>query len=405
MKKNVLIVALVLVLALVSCAEHECVWKEISATEPTCSAEGERVFKCEGCGATRTEKIEKLPHTFGEWQNADDFKTNTRECSVCHETETRDGIVVNPTNAQELINSVNTGKVYFTAGEYGDLSLTHSKKVSTVKERSSVEDVDINNLDENKLYEYYRQIEKLELIGESGVVVSGSIVCNSSHRYGSEGNTIIDPIRGTTITGIDGSYYSHLLIDGIVFKGFAFVSGGVAISSSFDDSYGKNIAVRDCIFSDESNTLEKAINFMTDNTDLYENISVISCEADGYKYGIYGQNINGVTIESCHLSNLGYNAIQLTGNNGVKGSVEISDNTIAETKGRAIRLTSNSGASISVEGNSFINSIDKDGQLMKAAPLTNCTYSFTGNTYNGESLSTEEGSESSWIVTIPTEEV
>mgnify|MGYP004508371633 CR=1 FL=1 len=79
MKKNVLFVVLMFVLVLVGCAEHEHSWKVVSASEPTCSVEGEKVFKCEGCGATRTEKIEKLAHSFGEWNG----ETQERTCSGC----------------------------------------------------------------------------------------------------------------------------------------------------------------------------------------------------------------------------------------------------------------------------------------------------------------------------------
>ena len=89
MKKNVLIVALVLLVALVGCAEHECSWKEVGSTAPTCTADGERVFKCEGCGATRTEKLDKLPHELSDdgWTfNGEKFKYE-QKCASCGETQ------------------------------------------------------------------------------------------------------------------------------------------------------------------------------------------------------------------------------------------------------------------------------------------------------------------------------
>ncbi len=67
MRKNVLIVALALVLALVSCAEHECTWDEGKVTlEPTCTETGERKYTCTGCGATRTESIAALGHKWDD---------------------------------------------------------------------------------------------------------------------------------------------------------------------------------------------------------------------------------------------------------------------------------------------------------------------------------------------------
>lgn len=89
MRKNVFVVALVLLVALVSCAEHECVWKEVSVTEPTCASEGERVLKCNGCGATRTEKIAKLPHELADdgWKFNDVDFVYEQKCKSCNEMQ------------------------------------------------------------------------------------------------------------------------------------------------------------------------------------------------------------------------------------------------------------------------------------------------------------------------------
>ena len=58
MRKNVLIVALVLLVALVSCAEHEHAWNAgVVVKKATCVAEGEKVYTCEGCGAEMSEVL------------------------------------------------------------------------------------------------------------------------------------------------------------------------------------------------------------------------------------------------------------------------------------------------------------------------------------------------------------
>ncbi len=102
-------------------------------TEPTCTAEGEETRTCSGCGLAETRKLEKInhvlvpitvpstckvqgvsyeacdmcgetfnytvlpfaPHTFGEWTVTKEAKCETageetRTCSVCNVTETRD---------------------------------------------------------------------------------------------------------------------------------------------------------------------------------------------------------------------------------------------------------------------------------------------------------------------------
>ena len=47
--------------------------------EPTCETEGETVFTCTACGATRTETIEPLEHLFSEWMERD-YETHIRVC-------------------------------------------------------------------------------------------------------------------------------------------------------------------------------------------------------------------------------------------------------------------------------------------------------------------------------------
>lgn len=405
MKKNVLIVVLVLALVLVGCAEHEHSWNEVASTAPTCTADGERVFKCKGCGATRTEMIEKLSHSFGEWGNSDDLKTNTRECSVCQEKETRDGIVVNPTNAQELINSVNTGKVYFTAGEYGDLSLTHSKKVSTAKETHSKKDADVENLNDTTTYDYCRQIENLELIGGDGVVVAGSFICNSGHQYGTKDNAITDPLRNITIDSTNNSYYSYISIDGLEFKAMTFEAGQISFGNQMDSTVMKNIKIEGCVFDGSGTSNMQAVRFLADSNS-FENVTIENTKIDNYFQGIWGEGFKNITIKDCEVSNTEHNAIAIqSSNNTFTGTIALKNNTISNTADRAVRFGNGKDATIVVEKNVFSEAVDTNGDLLKTSTLTNCTYSFTGNTYNDVSMKDISGRDSSWIVTIPTEEV
>ena len=91
MKKNVLVIALVLLVALVSCAEHECSWDDGKVTlPPTCTVDGEKTLTCEGCGATRTEKIEALGHDY-VWETTTEATcvedgVATEKCSRCPAT-------------------------------------------------------------------------------------------------------------------------------------------------------------------------------------------------------------------------------------------------------------------------------------------------------------------------------
>ena len=55
-------------------------------TEPTCTAEGSKRFKCTVCGETKEETIKAAGHTFSEaWNNDNTY--HWHECSVCHEKQ------------------------------------------------------------------------------------------------------------------------------------------------------------------------------------------------------------------------------------------------------------------------------------------------------------------------------
>lgn len=73
-------------------AKHDYVEDASKAKAATCAAEGEKTFKC-ACGKTKTEKIAKLEHKWGEWKVTKEATATAegekvRECSVCKTKET-----------------------------------------------------------------------------------------------------------------------------------------------------------------------------------------------------------------------------------------------------------------------------------------------------------------------------
>lgn len=96
MRKNVLIVALVLLVALVSCADHEHAWSEWKVVEEsTCTKAGSRTRSCIGCNEVETEKLPLKEHSY-EWKfvvepNCVDAGKSEQVCSACGaKGETRD---------------------------------------------------------------------------------------------------------------------------------------------------------------------------------------------------------------------------------------------------------------------------------------------------------------------------
>ena len=341
-------------------------------------------------------------HTFGEWENSDNLTSSTRECSVCHEKETKDGIVVTPDTAQELINSVNSGKIYFTAGEYGDLTLTHSKKVSTAKMQYAPQsDADINNLQDDTTYAYYRSINNMELIGGEGVNI-GSLTC-ASGQMGTLEAPIADPVKGSSHL-----YFSHIPVDGLTIEGMSF-SGVVKFDVGVDgaDAIVKNITIDNCNFKGTAEAATdtvkaQAMSFGTKFGNTFENIVITNNTVDTYFQGFYCENVKNATIKNCKISNTTHNGIAIQSDPNLKfsGSITIEGNTVSNASNRAIRFNSGENATITIEGNSFNNAVDSDKQLLKTETLTSCTYSFSGNTYNGKSIADVSGSEASWILTI-----
>ena len=88
MRKNVLIVALVLLVALVSCADHEHAWSEWKVVEEsTCTKAGSRTRTCIGCNEKETEKLPLKEHSYERKviEGASCEKAGSMQfvCSVC----------------------------------------------------------------------------------------------------------------------------------------------------------------------------------------------------------------------------------------------------------------------------------------------------------------------------------
>ena len=74
-------------------AQHQ--WSEWkTTTKPSCTTEGEETRQCSVCQETETRKLEKTDHDWSEWKittkpSCTTEGEETRQCSVCQETETR----------------------------------------------------------------------------------------------------------------------------------------------------------------------------------------------------------------------------------------------------------------------------------------------------------------------------
>ncbi len=71
--------------------EHNITWTTV--IQPSCTQEGLRTGKCDGCDEEFSEKIDMLPHEYGDWlvlkgSTCQEEGSRQRTCSVCQHTET-----------------------------------------------------------------------------------------------------------------------------------------------------------------------------------------------------------------------------------------------------------------------------------------------------------------------------
>ena len=201
-------------------------------------------------------------------------------------------------------------------------------------------------------------------------------------------NITLKGVEGTTMKNFispeGGNQLINWKITDITFDGTDCVQPGVDIRSG-----GENLIVEGCKF------LNNAKIFVDHN---FNNITINSCEFDKVAQagGVYCQNINNITIESCTFTNMGYNAIQLSGP-GAGGNITINNNSISNCVSRAIRIVTKEGAVLSITNNTMTNSNNaSDATIADRGQVIKITGSvtegrFTNNTHNGDEVTVDEG--------------
>ena len=195
---------------------------------------------------------------------------------------------------------------------------------------------------------------------------------------------------------------------------------GQAFSAEFsyrgDDSYINGLTIESCSF--QNTGMEnggQAVWIQTDTLNKYRNITVDNCVFNSCFQGIYIQNGDGISIINCSSDNTTHNAFAVQNGGTVAGETPVEDdyftgsinikyNIISNTSGKAgIRFGNGYNASILIENNTISNAAEtvQDGMMiLESENLENCTYSFTGNTYNGDILEDIHDSSVDWDLII-----
>jgi len=339
------------------------------------------------------------------------LKTTLCSCGAKKVEVVENAIVATPETALSVLDSTNSGIIYFSKGTYDvELGIRHSKKASTAIKNQV--DIDINTLDSatTGVYHYYRTVENLTLIADENAVFKKDFKVKVGHVYGDTTNniTVYDPVRDITITDTNNSFYSYINIDGIKFYNMKFTEGSrLYFHYSSLDCHAKNIEIEKCSFTGLESSKEKtqAIKFNADIPDesglMFENLKISDCVIKTYYQGIYTQSLNNVTVSGCDISDVKHNAIAIQASQDkfpFTGSVLIDNNKIKNGGDRAIRFGTGENTTIVVSNNTIENAHNKENQVLKAETLTNWKHEFINNTYVGGTL--KEVTEPNWIVSF-----
>ena len=180
-------------------------------------------------------------------------------------------------------------------------------------------------------------------------------------------------IVGTANTKIELTV-SGMEIEGWTFKNVTFINNGLNFANG---STVKNLTLDGCTFDcADFDSMDADGGSITDVT--FKNTTFANTQTD---LAIQLRNAKNVTVEGCTFTNVGHNAVQIT---GATGTIFIKDNTINGTTDRAIRV-SNVSATVTVENNTIVTPGDADGELMKVSGTVDASMvTLTGNTWNGK---------------------
>ncbi len=414
MKKNVLIVALVLLVALVGCAEHEHAWKEVGSTAPTCTSEGERLFKCEGCGATRTEKLDKLPHELSDdgWTfNGEKFKYE-QKCKSCNEIQYKE--IESGVRIQGIAGFED--RLFATANEaYDEISPVLKASCGLGEEPLSDDSFDalFTNVDENGdakvVWTIYGEQKMLDDDKHPSFVSFGRKASHYSiRRHFSKvdivgGNENAKVVCSTLRFWYEWWGEDHLSY--VSFKGLAVESNestdNLMPQQSNNGNDGIAVSFENCKIKGSFHCFNNSTNILA-----FENCEFDSLEDKKYSIHAQGNNEKPTTvrIEGCTFKNSrGVNIDQTTAEAKIVGNTFVNCGNLSDNEDNnyygVIQVTQ--GANVLVEGNTIENckgnaiwvwsskgtGAFKGKLTVKDNVINNCSYAFAdyGNTYTLES--------------------
>lgn len=232
---------------------------------------------------------------------------------------------------------------------------------------------------------YRRALNNVTIKAADGATVTiEKISADAGQIYGKADAPKYDYVLDVEIPDTNKSYYMALAWNNVTFKGINFKSS-VNIESSSEKTLIDGLHFEKCNFNsgytalaaaNDANATSKGmgIRFVswTKTTNNLRNLTVNNCTFEDCSEGVYTNPVYGVSVTNSIFNNINHNAVAIQDDDSAvdHGNVVISDNHFENVGNRIIRFNNvGDGTTITITGNTSVNSGDSDGEIIKATTM------------------------------------
>ncbi len=312
--------------------------------------------------------------------------------------------------------SIDGLKIELPAGDYGKLELGRATKYAGSNTEYFVGGFDstaenykaFTNADEIREYKgqstwtpncfYRRALKNVTIKAADGATVTiEKISADAGQIYGKADAPKYDYVLDVEIPDTNKSYYMALAWNNVKFEGINFKSS-VNIESSSEKTQIDGLHFEKCNFNsgytalaaaNDANKASKGmgIRFVswTKTTNNLRNLTVNNCTFKDCFEGVYTNPVYGVSVTNSSFNNINHNAVAIQDVDSAvnHGNVVISGNTFTNVSDRIIRFNNvGDGTTITITGNTSVNSGDSDGEIIKATTMPDSVnVNMTSNTW------------------------
>lgn len=245
---------------------------------------------------------------------------------------------------------------------------------------------------------YRRALKNVTIKAADGATVTiEKISADAGQIYGKADAPKYDYVLDVEILDTNKSYWMALAWNNVTFEGINFKSS-VNIESSSEKTLIDGLHFEKCNFNsgytalaaaNDANKASKGmgIRFVswTKTTNNLRNLTVNNCTFEDCSEGVYTNPVYGVSVTNSSFNNINHNAVAIQDVDSAvnHGNVVISYNRFENVGNRIIRFNNvGDGTTITITGNTSVNSGDSDGEIIKATTMPDSVnVNMTSNTW------------------------